>query len=181
MAMRPSQRIAALDAALRLMSAGDGGTITLERVAREAGLSKPGLMYHFPTREALMLAIVEHAARSFEVEMERVLGKAVEEASASERVRAYASVAAHGADSRAEYAIFAEASYRPFLSGPWIERMSPWFELPDDADPDLRARLTTARLAADGLWGAEATKVFPPDARDRKAVLAVICRLAEEV
>lgn len=44
------------------MPVAEGGSITLARVAREAGLTKPGLMYHFATRDALMQAIVEHAA-----------------------------------------------------------------------------------------------------------------------
>jgi hypothetical protein len=55
--------------------------------------------------------------------------------------------------------------------------MAPWFELPDDLPVATRARLTVARLAADGLWGAVVTGVFPPAPRDQQAVLALIDNL----
>jgi AcrR family transcriptional regulator len=172
--MRPSQRTALLDASLRLMRAADGADITLDAVAREAGVTKPGLMYHFPNREALMLAIVDHAAASLERAMAEIIGGPLEQATPAERIRAYAAVAARGADCRAEYAIYTEAAYRPGLSGPWLERMARWFELPAGLDGRTRAALTVARLAADGLWAAEATGVFPPRPEDRDAVVALI-------
>jgi AcrR family transcriptional regulator len=178
--MRPSQRTAVLDASLRLMRGADGADITLDAVAREAGITKPGLMYHFPTREALMLAIVEHAAASLEAAMAEVLGGPVSDAPPAARIRAYAEVAAQGSDSRAEYAIYTEAAYRPSLAGPWLERMARWFDLPPGLDRGTRAALTVARLAADGLWAAEATGVFPPRPGDRAAVVALIRSLTDE-
>lgn len=178
--MRPSQRTALLDASLRLLRVADGADITLEAVAREAGVTKPGLMYHFPTREALMLAIVDHAAASVERAMVERLGGPLAEATPAARIRAYAEVAAQGSDSRAEYAVFTEAAYRPSLAGPWLERMGRWFDLPAALDGRTRAALTVARLAADGLWAAEATGVFPPGAADRDAVVALIRSLTTE-
>lgn len=172
--MRPSQRTALLDAALRLLRGPDGIDITLDAVAREAGVTKPGLMYHFPSREALMLAIVDHAAGSLERAMVERLGGPLTAATPAARIRAYAEVAAEGADCRAEYAVYTEAAYRPSLAGPWLERMGRWFELPAGLDGPTRAALTVARLAADGLWAAEATGVFPPVAEDREAVVALI-------
>lgn len=163
-----------LDAALRLLRGPDGADITLDAVAREAGVTKPGLMYHFPTREALMLAIVDHAAASLERAMVAIAGRPLTDVSPAERIRAYAEVAVRGADCRAEYAIWTEAAYRPSLSGPWLERMTRWFELPDSLEARTRAALTVARLAADGLWAAEATGVFPPQPGDRDAVVALI-------
>jgi AcrR family transcriptional regulator len=178
--MRPSQRTAVLDASLRLMRGADGADITLDAVAREAGITKPGLMYHFPNRETLMLAIVDHAAASLEAAMVKVLGGPVADAPPAARIRAYAEVAAQGSDSRAEYAIYTEAAYRPSLAGPWLERMARWFDLPVGLDARTRAALTVARLAADGLWAAEATGVFPPRPQDRDAVVALIRSLTDE-
>lgn len=144
-------------------------------------MSKPGLMYHFPNREALMLAIVDHAAARLEATMTQALGKALDEATPGERIRAYVETAAHGDASRAEWAAYVQAAYQPELAGPWADRMRPWFALPEGTDPHTRARLTAARLAADGLWAAEATGVFPPDLRDRDAVLAVLRTLTSDV
>jgi AcrR family transcriptional regulator len=178
--MRPSQRTALLDAALRLLREPDGADITLDAVAREAGVTKPGLMYHFPSREALLLAIVDHAAACLEQAMAEILGGPPADATPAERIRAYAEVAARGSDSRAEYAVYTEAAYRPSLSGPWLERLTRWLELPAGLDARTRAALTVARLAADGLWAAEATGVFPPRPEDRAAVLALIRSLTDE-
>lgn len=178
MTMRPSQRTNILDAALRLLQNPDGGDLTLDGVAREAGMSKPGLMYHFPTREALMLAVVDHAAAGFVATMEAALGTPREKASPAERIAAYAAAAAQGETSRGEYAIYSEAAYRPDLAGPWLDRVGPWLELPDDVDPDTRTRLTVARLAADGLWAALATGVFAPEGGDLDAVVTRIRSLA---
>jgi len=178
--MRPSQRTALLDASLRLLRGPDGADITLDAVAREAGITKPGLMYHFPSREALMLAIVDHAAASLEQAMAETLGGALADATPAERIRAYAEVAAQGSDSRGEYAVYTEAAYRPSLAGPWLERMGRWFDLPAGLDGRTRAALTVARLAADGLWAAEATGVFPPGSADREAVVELIRSLTTE-
>jgi AcrR family transcriptional regulator len=63
-AHRPSQREAILDAALVLLR--DGGTLSLESAARAAEVSKPGLMYHFPTKEALVGALIDHLMARYE-------------------------------------------------------------------------------------------------------------------
>ena len=52
---RPSvARAAALDAADALLSEHGLAAFTLEAVAARAGISKGGLLYHFPTKEALL-------------------------------------------------------------------------------------------------------------------------------
>jgi AcrR family transcriptional regulator len=48
-----------LDAAERLVAQQGVANLTLEAVAREAGVSKGGLLYHFPSKSNLVLGIVE--------------------------------------------------------------------------------------------------------------------------
>ncbi|MGQ4600603.1 TetR family transcriptional regulator [Nocardia sp. R6R-6] len=175
-----SQKPAILQAAMSLVSAEEGGNITLDAVARRAGLTKPGLMYHFPTREALLLANVEYAADRAEAAMLAALDSSFEQTSAAQRIRAYARCACGGDVSRAGYAVAAEAACRPALSGPWLQRFARWFELPPELPAATRARLTLARLAVDGLWAAESTGVFPPAPQDREALVALIDQLTEE-
>ena len=83
--MRTSQRSEILEAALRVMNAAEGGDITLDAVAHEAGLTKPGLLYHFRNRDVLLAAIVDHAAANVENDMTATLGKPLENANATER------------------------------------------------------------------------------------------------
>ncbi len=47
-----------------VLARGGASAVTLESVAAEAGLSKGGLLYHFPTKEALYAGLLEEAGRS---------------------------------------------------------------------------------------------------------------------
>jgi AcrR family transcriptional regulator len=49
-----------LDCALRLFAAIGYGEATNARIAQEAGLTRGAMLYHFPTREALVEAAAEH-------------------------------------------------------------------------------------------------------------------------
>ncbi len=180
--MRPSQRTAVLDAVLRLLDREGGAEISYDATAREAGLTKAGVMYHFPTREALVLGAVGHAARRWETAMRALAGAGPEDLTPVERLRAYVEVAVGGDLSTADVAVFADALYRPHHAGPWRKVFATWFDLSDCPDPGLRARLCAARLAADGLWLARATGLFAPgeDGQpDVGAVVAQVRRLLE--
>lgn len=43
-----------------------GGTVSLESAARAAGLSRSGLLYHFSTKEALMMSLVDFVIDGYE-------------------------------------------------------------------------------------------------------------------
>jgi AcrR family transcriptional regulator len=59
-------RSALLSAAARaIVEKGTG--VSLAHIANEAGVSKGGLLHHFATREALLIALVEDANRQFRV------------------------------------------------------------------------------------------------------------------
>ena len=42
------------------------GSVSLEAVAGRAGVSKGGLLYHFPSKARLMQALVEHYLAEFQ-------------------------------------------------------------------------------------------------------------------
>jgi len=48
-----------LQAAGRLVATEGVSALTLDAVAKSAGISKGGLLYHFPSKEALMLAMID--------------------------------------------------------------------------------------------------------------------------
>ena len=160
--MRPSHRPAILDAALRVLERDGGGDLSYDAVAREAELTKAGVMYHFATREDLVRAVVGHVAARWDAAMREVVGGDPAGATPAERVRAYVQVAVTSDPSRADVAVFADALYRPQHAAPWREAFEPWFDLAGCTDAEERARLTSARLAADGLWLARATDLFSP-------------------
>ncbi|GAA2390341.1 TetR/AcrR family transcriptional regulator [Streptomyces glaucosporus] len=169
-----------LDGALDLLRAEGGGSITLEAAARQVGLTKPGLMYHFPTKEALMLAVVDHVADRWEKLLLDRLGRPLETASPHQRIRAYVEVALAAPFDRADFAIHSDAHYRTALTDTWVRRIEPWIALPDTLTDAARARLTAARLLADGYWTAAATGVFPVPDHDRAHLLEVAEELLED-
>ncbi|WP_209373679.1 TetR/AcrR family transcriptional regulator [Brevibacterium renqingii] len=139
-----------------------GVTVSLESVAHEAGLTKPGLMYHFPTKEALMLGLVDHAAEEWARRLREHTGRTSAELTCFERHRAYVAVATTAEVSRGDYWIFSDALYHPKLAQAWSRHLSPWFDT-GGLDQRVVSLLTAARFCADGAWMSEATGVFPSD------------------
>lgn len=58
-----SSREVILDAAEAVVLESGARHMTLEAVAERAGVSKGGLLYHFPTKEALLRAMLEHLSK----------------------------------------------------------------------------------------------------------------------
>jgi AcrR family transcriptional regulator len=130
------------------------GRLTLDAAAAEAGLSKGGVLYHFPTRDALVTAMVEKIIVEFEADIEQAL---VEERGPGSFTRAYlratVTPSSHHPDreDRLGAALIAAAAGQPSLLIPLQEAATRWqVRLEDDGlDP---AVATLVRLACDGLW-----------------------------
>ena len=61
---------------------GADGTLSLDSAARAAGVTKPGLMYHFATKEQLLTAILDRLAARYEQEMAEAVSTLVKRAPA---------------------------------------------------------------------------------------------------
>ncbi|EEP69778.1 TetR family transcriptional regulator [Micromonospora sp. ATCC 39149] len=152
--MRPSKRILILDAALRVIERDGVTAVTYETVAEEAGITKAGVVYHFPTREALLHAARERLATHWENAMTSAAGGPAETLSEAQRLAAYATVTAQAA-TRAELELaLHHNTTEPATSAPFIDVMNRWTP-PLPHTPPLttdQIRALIARLAADGLW-----------------------------
>ena len=177
--MRPSNRTAIVEAAHRVAERQGGADFSYEATATEAGLTKAGVLYHFPSREDLVLAVVGHVAHTWERAMLQVLEVPFDQATAAQRIRAYVDVAAGEDVSRADVAIYADALCRPEHLGPWNEVFSRWFDL-EGCTADERARLSCARFAADGLWMAKATAASVPTDGEYDALVGLLQSLSED-
>ena len=58
-----------LNAAAKLINEEGILALTLESVAKHAGISKGGLLYHFPSKEALLKGIVNYLTQGFTDDM----------------------------------------------------------------------------------------------------------------
>jgi AcrR family transcriptional regulator len=70
---RPNARQLLLDAAEQIVSESGAAHLTLDAVAERAKVSKGGLLYHFPSKEALLSAMIERFVRSFNERKEQAL------------------------------------------------------------------------------------------------------------
>ncbi|MEU6718907.1 TetR/AcrR family transcriptional regulator [Nonomuraea sp. NPDC046802] len=176
---RPSSRDRLLDAAGDVLLAEGAGSLTLEAVAKQAGVSKGGLFYHFPTKQALVHAMVERLTLAFDAALAQAGGRP------GDYLRAYveATIPEHRTSStgpdRLTIALLAGVLVDPGALTPLRERFAAWQDrLADDGiDP---AVATTVRLAVDGWWAARLLGLGEPSAelheRTRHHLLEIIDR-----
>lgn len=151
--MRPSNRTRILDAAVRLIEQAGMTAVTFDAVAAEAGLTRGGLTYHFPSREALLLGLHQHMAEAWEADMEQAAGGRADTLSPAARHAAYARVSSEGA-TRAMLLVMVESAADPAHAAPWREANERWAPPPPEDDVDDAQVLDryVLRLASDGLW-----------------------------
>lgn len=186
---RQATRHGLLTAAGRVIQEAGVQSLTLELVARTAGVSKGGLLYHFPSKEALIAALVEDRLARFDEAMVSALALEDEamssalahepEATPGRWLRAYVRLTfappEPGADLTA--ALLAAAATDPALLAPVWAAFARWHAcaLADGLDP---ATATLIRLAADGLWLADlfgsAVVAAPLRAEAREALLRLV-------
>lgn len=191
--MRPSKRHEILDAATRVVQREGVTTLTYESVAAEAGMTKGGLLYHFPSREELLLGLHRHVAQNWELALEAQAGGTAQELSRDERFRAFVRLSQN--PERAELLLMLEASEDPVANAAWDEIFARWAPQPpevperaatgdseradDDAAEAAAVQRFIARLAADGLWFYEALSTERLDPRLRERVTEEIIALAQ--
>jgi|AntRauTorcE11898_2_1112593.scaffolds.fasta_scaffold12005_3 AcrR family transcriptional regulator len=168
------QRI--LDASLTVSLRNGAAHLTLDAVAAEAGVSKGGLLYHFADKQALLAGLLEAALQHFD---DAVLQRAAADSRPGALVRAYAEASESTASALPDLfpALLAAAAHDPALLAPAQDHFRRWQQRleADGVDP-VDALLV--RLAADGLWFADAYGLAPPTGARRRALLARLVQRA---
>lgn len=149
--VRPSSRERVIDSALRAFATA-GEDVTLDAVARIAGITKQGVLYHFADKRELRAGMLDAVLARWELHMGVAVAGPLDAASVGERIRAYARVSARGDVVPGEAALFAQVLARPDESTPYAEWVRRLFAAPDAASTRDAARLNTAWLAANSLW-----------------------------
>lgn len=178
-AHRPNQGEAILDAVLEHLREEGMLALSLDSAAKAAGVTKPGLMYHFGTKAALVIALVDRVVDGHERELRALLGRAPEEASVAERHAAYVRWSLTTGHDTIELIMLADPRLWDRMTERWSERFRPWLAVPDDLPSPERARLHAVRLLADGAWFADASGFLPTPTADRAAVLDTALRLLD--
>lgn len=145
------KREALLDAAESVLFERGTQALTLAAVAERAGVSKGGLLYHFPAKEALIKALVDRLIREFDE-----LIATFDDGRPGSYTRAYVEatfcVLTEGlaASTRRRWSVITAAAADPELMAPLREAMARWHRM-DPGDPDPLTA-TVVKLAAEGLW-----------------------------
>lgn len=152
--------------------------LTLEAVSDEAGLSKGGLLYHFPTKQLLIESLFEYHNDKFETRIEELVLDEADEAGAWLRAYAKASIEQITDPDNASLYASLFAAEEKYASAHQLMRRKyvDWQERIEAGrlDPTWA---TLVRLTVDGLWFAEMHKYAPPNAEKRQKIIELILSL----
>lgn len=134
-----------------------GTGVSLDYIAKRAGVSKGGLLHHFANREALLVALVEDSQQRFR---EGVLGHLdLSENIPGKLLRAYVRALTSGTDATAQYFTAAPA-WAGIYQIPRVAEIAAadeaWWEENFAADGLPPERIMVVRRAAEGLAAAVA-------------------------
>jgi AcrR family transcriptional regulator len=167
-------RRAILDAACQIVHEQGVSHLTLDAAAATAGVSKGGLLYHFPSKDALIQGLIVDTMDSAQNDIDRFVA---EEGALGPggRTRTYLRLAFRGEPHSLETnsGMLAAVSENPGLLEPIRERMSEWQGYLEDDGIDM-VLATIVRLAADGLHFEEMFRLAPPSEPLRSRVEDVL-------
>ena len=150
------------------------GALTLDAVALEAGVSKGGLLYHFPSKNKLIEGMIERLIAEFDSMLETELEK-----SNGDWLSAYIRTSFQSdpkLDSMGS-ALFVAIANNPELLEPLRAHYAEWQDkvIASAASPETG---TIIRMAIDGLWVSDLLDFAPPSSATRKKMLTALLQLA---
>lgn len=172
-------RKALLEAANQIVQERGVDHLTLELTAKQAGVSKGALLYHFPSKETLIKAMIQDYLEQFSADFNaaaqredtRMPGRWT-------RSYLYTTYNDNQRNPRMNSALLAAVATNPALLSPMQETFREWVQLleQDGIDPTIAMII---RLAVDGLWLVEMFGLAPPDPEMRKKVWNALEVLAD--
>lgn len=167
-----------LAAAARRVATHGVASLTLAAVAVDAGVSKGGLLYHFPNKRALIAALLAFRLDAFEAALDEAWSRLPERPGRFLRAYVAASVAVGAEDAAISAGLLAATVEDPSLLDPLRARYGAWQARldADGLDPDVAL---VARLALDGLWACDVFGLPVPEGR-RDGVVRHLAHLAGE-
>lgn len=171
---RPSLRPQLLDAALDLVAEEGVSALTYDALSARTGVSKGGLLYHFPSKDALLDALTERLIDRY-AEARRATTEDLPP-SPSRELKGYAIASLHNR-SKSD-----GASARLKMSGVWNRRAGKAYyasRFREMAAGMNRDRAAIVHLAVEGLWYMELAGVSPFTAMERRKVVMLLLRLAD--
>ncbi|MGG3448524.1 TetR/AcrR family transcriptional regulator [Domibacillus aminovorans] len=155
-----------LAATSRIINTQGVSRLTLENVAQEAGVSKGGLLYHFPNKKALIMGVLNQIIQRY---TDSFLTPSNQDTDPGETLRAYIEVSLKDPQQMTS-GLLAAMTSDPELLAPFQEHYELWQKQieEDGVDPVIA---TIIRLAVDGLWFSDMFGLAPIQDNLRENVL----------
>lgn len=176
---RPSSRERILDAAEELVREVGAGRLTLDAVAERAGLSKGGLLYNFPSKDALLQGMLERMIAGSSAERDALRGELAGRRNAEVRA-AIAAALKTRCDEMKGFAtgILAASAENPRLLEPVRAAIREQWEAIKATSDDLDDAIL-AWLAVEGLSSLEMHDLSPFSPADRERAIAAVRRFLD--
>lgn len=160
-----------LDAATRVIQRDGAASLTLDKVAAEASISKGGLLHHFATKDELIVSLLNDTLSDADRELERRTEKYLGDNGAF--AAAYLDYVKDPYEEATRWAstILAAAALDDTMLTDARQMFHTWQErlLDDDGLSELTALL--ARIIGDGLWLIDLFELAPPTMEQRAVVV----------
>jgi AcrR family transcriptional regulator len=175
---RPAHaRHAVLEAAEAIVKDIGAANLTYDELVRRSGITRGGITYHFPTKESLLQALVEHDLQRWRAciddQRSRQSGPAAD-------LQAHIESGCEPDDeaSRLCAGLLSATVSSKDLDAPWRAHFADTFaRLGRGPDPDTAWVLA---LAVEGLFWLETLRLSPLSAADRRRVVARMRRMARD-
>ncbi|WBT08360.1 TetR family transcriptional regulator [Corynebacterium sp. SCR221107] len=166
--MRTNKKEQLLTTAIEIVDKHGLEALTYESLAEASGLSKSGLIYHFPSRYALLMDINRFLATQWRNRLVATAGADADSLDDDQRAAATLAVCSANA-TRADLLFALDASRVPEYNAVWDEVLSAW-QLPRAlilSDP----RRYLIHLIGDGLWVHDHINGFSLSDDERRALV----------
>ena len=176
---KTNSRDAILEAAEKVVIEVGAGHMTLDAVAKKAGVSKGGLIYNFSTKDMLLQAMTMRFFERTEAARAKEHAKLPEGRACAIKAHVLSLLACSHQDKHLGTALLAAAAHNPKLLAPIRATISKIFD--EFTAPGLKLEHTAViSFATYGLWLMDLLGVSFFTVRQREAIIAELLRLADE-
>lgn len=171
---RPAEvRSQLLDVAAKLCAEVGISNATLEAISQRAGVSKGGLLHHFPTKQALIVALIDKLLADLSASVESYVAKDPDPAGRFTRAYLLASLEFQKSpDAQHWNTLGIMLATETAMRTRWVRWLSKQIKLHGDSDDTIDCMIV--RMAADGLWFSGTVGITSVPAKRQKAFVETL-------
>ena len=176
---KSSSRERIMDAAEQVVLQEGASHMTMDAVAAKAGVSKGGLIYHFPSQRDLLQAMLQRFIDRVETRMAQARTQLPESPARSIKAYIHAWFTLGGEYRRTASALLAAITREPeLLQAVRLKHRAVLTEIVKAAPNSVQAMVLS--LATEGMWMSELLDISPLTDSERERIQRMLLKLADE-